>query len=423
MDHQLAPPPPPMGRPNQLERDATTRPVPRTSFAWGRAARNVFFAAVTLYAAATAFRMYARKYYIFMPDYARWMMTPAPAAASTPTHIFFLTTDHFEPDYDTGKVVRWAARYRAMAARHRDADGRPPQHGFFYPGEQGEPTIFTELHSLMQDGFGEVELHFHHHYDTEETLRDQLVDAIADFRQYGFLESKDGRTHFAFIHGNWDLDNSDGPDNCGVNTEIRLLRELGSFADFTFPSIYFDSQPPSVNTIYAAKDDEQPKSYRKHLPLSTLRDGSADLMIFEGPLIFTPSLKIGHLFLDLDDGDLHPGELPSAARVDRWVKANVHVAERPDWVFVKTFAHGISTDGDEEAVLGRSFDEALTRLESQYNDGRRYVLHYINAREAYNLARAAADGAKGDPRQYYDAYIPPYVASHPRPAVQMVVSR
>jgi len=38
------------------------------------------------------------------------------------------------------------------------------------------------------------------------------------------------------------------------------------------------------------------------------------------------------------------------------------------------------------------------------------VLHYVTAREAFNLARAAADGKQGDLRQYYDYLIPPYVA-------------
>jgi hypothetical protein len=134
-------------------------------------------------------------------------------------------------------------------------------------------------------------------------------------------------------------------------------------------------------------------------------------MIFQGPLLFAPSPKVSHLFFDLDDGDLHPAVPASADRVDHWVRANVHVAERPDWIFIKTFAHGISTAADEDATVGSAFDAALTHLEQKYNDGRRYVLHYITARQAYNLARAAADGARGDPHQYFDSPIPPYVAN------------
>ncbi len=134
-------------------------------------------------------------------------------------------------------------------------------------------------------------------------------------------------------------------------------------------------------------------------------------MIFQGPIVLAPSLSIRHLFVDVDDGDVHASQHASPTRVDRWVRANVHVSQRPDWVFVKLFAHCISTPGDAEACLGADFDEALSYLEHTYNDGTRYVLHYITARKAYNLARAAAQGATGGPHQYVDAYVRPYKAS------------
>jgi hypothetical protein len=56
-------------------------------------------------------------------------------------------------------------------------------------------------------------------------------------------------------------------------------------------------------------------------------------------------------------------------------------------------------------------DGALSYLERTYNDGRRYVLHDVTAREAYNLARAAAEGASGGQRQYLDTYAGRYQAS------------
>src|SRR5947209_3778512 len=82
---------------------------------------------VSLYALLTAVRVYERKYYIFLPDYIRWTLTPAPAPAA-PTHIFFLFVDHFEPDWSVERTAEWATRYRALAARHRDSSGRPAQH-------------------------------------------------------------------------------------------------------------------------------------------------------------------------------------------------------------------------------------------------------------------------------------------------------
>ena len=51
-------------------------------------------------------------------------------------------------------------------------------------------------------------------------------------------------------------------------------------------------------------------------------------------------------------------------------------------------------------------------LEARYNDGVNYILHYVTAREAYNVARAAAAGATGEPPQYYDYVVKPYVADN-----------
>src|SRR5262249_12792148 len=113
------------------------------------------------------------------------------------------------------------------------------------------------------------------------------------------------------------------------------------------------------------------------------------------------------------DGNVHAAVPASPERVNRWVRARVHVPERPDWVFVKIFAHSVSSDADAEAALGPAFDRALSYAESQYNDRVRYVLHYVTAREAYNLARAAADGARGDREQYFDYIVRPYEAGAP----------
>src|SRR5436190_12893036 len=98
------------------------------------------------YVAATAVRFYSRKYYIFAADYARWTTTASPArAAGKPTEVFFFFTDHYEPDLDAELVRKWADRYRALAARHHDVDGRPVQHTWFYPGEQRSPEIYSVL--------------------------------------------------------------------------------------------------------------------------------------------------------------------------------------------------------------------------------------------------------------------------------------
>src|SRR5690554_4515712 len=84
------------------------------------------------------------------------------------THVLFCFVDHFEPmhgkvDLETqrARVDRWCRDYRAMAARHRDADGRPPQHGFFYPEEEYLEEHLDKIEALCRDGFGEIEVHLH----------------------------------------------------------------------------------------------------------------------------------------------------------------------------------------------------------------------------------------------------------------------
>jgi hypothetical protein len=128
----------------------------------------------------------------------------------------------------------------------------------------------------------------------------------------------------------------------------------------------------------------------------------------QGPLVLIPTWNPAKLFFLVEDGDVHPAVPLSPQRVDAWVHANVHVAGRPDWVFIKVHTHGAGSVADLEETLGPHFDQALTYMEKRYNDGAHYILHYVTAREAYNLIRAAADGKRGDPRQYYDYVIPPY---------------
>jgi hypothetical protein len=369
---------------------------------------------VALYLAAFGTRIYVRKYYIFLPAYLRWSVAPV-ERASGPIHVFFLFVDHFEPDHDNARTNAWTRRYIRLASRHHDSIGRPPQHTWFYPAEQHDEPILDTLHSLTSAGLGEVEIHLHHGNDDDASLTAKLVNAVSDFQHHGFAKTLDGTTHFAFVHGNFGLDNSRGNSMCGVNDEIAILHRLGCFADFSFPSVYSRSQPSTVNGIYAVKDDPAPKSYDRVLPLSAVERGEADLTLFEGPLVFAPSLSFRHLFLDLDDGNIHATVPATRARVDRWIRASVHVPGRPDWVFVKVFAHGISSTEEEDAAIGRSFDEALSYLEQRYNDGVHYVLHYVTAREAYNVVMAAVDGKRGDPTRYFDRTIPRYVAGNTCP--------
>ena len=46
-------------------------------------------------------------------------------------------------------------------------------------------------------------------------------------------------------------------------------------------------------------------------------------------------------------------------------------------------------------------------LTTRYNDGQRWRLHYVTAREMFNIALAAMEGRQGDPGLFRDHLLPP----------------
>ena len=101
------------------------------------------------------------------------------------------------------------------------------RHTFFFPAEEYEPEHLDALAGLCGAGFGEVEVHLHHDGDTSENLRRTLEGFKATLADRHGLLARDpstGAPTYAFIHGNWALDNS-RPDGrwCGVNDELDVL--------------------------------------------------------------------------------------------------------------------------------------------------------------------------------------------------------
>jgi len=266
------------------------------------------------------------------------------------------------------------------------------------------------LAGLCGAGYGEIELHLHHHGDTSDSLKRQLRVGLARCAAQGAMVTGERapRTAFAFVHGNMSLDNSRGDAYCGVNDEISILQNLGCFADFTFPSQERRSQPYAVNRLYYAVDDpKRPGSYLAGGPEVEVGRPHPGLLIFEGPMVIDFS-NWSHIFYPaIDPADLEAQDPPSPHRVDTWVQAGIHVRGRPEWVFVKTFVHG-GVPAAWPNIIGARADRMFSYLESHYNDGRRYVLHYATARQAYNIAKAAEAGKRGSPAQYRDFVIKPY---------------
>jgi len=326
-----------------------------------------------------------------------------------PRHIMFLFVDHWEP-HDQHTVDQWLKDYPSMAAKHVDSDGKHPQHSFFWFFSHSnlaeKKSFLKQLTFLVYQGFGEIELHMHHGNDTEKTFLKQMNEAIQLSKEVGAFTTQEiqPRTTFGFIHGMWGLDNSRGPGDCGITNELILLRELRCYADFTNPS-WGPMHSRVVNRLYYATDDPlKPKSYDTGIPMEVGKPGVGDLLMFTGQSV----AHFGGLRLHYDHGEIDHEHLPTPERIDSWIQKAVHVKGKPEWIFIKIFAHGAIAQ-DHEAVLGKWRDEMHTYLESRYNDGTHYVLHYVTAREAYNIAKAAEAGKTGNPNEYRDFVIPPYV--------------
>jgi hypothetical protein len=129
-------------------------------------------------------------------------------------------------------------------------------------------------------------------------------------------------------------------------------------------------------------------------------------MLIQGPLGLDWSRRKWGVFPRLDNGGITHRNPPTPERIDRWVRQHVHVAGKPEWVFVKAYAHGtIPSSG--AVLLGERMQEAHRHLRDRCNDGRDWRLHYVTAREMYNIVRAAEDGASGDPGAFRDYEVAP----------------
>jgi hypothetical protein len=327
-------------------------------------------------------------------------------------HLLFAFCDHFEPLWrkpglETGaaRVRAWHQGYPALASGFRDADGRPPRHSFFFPGEEYDPGFLEPLADLARAGLGEVELHLHHDADTEAGLRQSIAESLELYMRHGHLSREGGRPRYAFIHGNWCLANARRDGRwCGVDRELPLLFQTGCYADFTFPAAPDESQPGIVNQIYWPVGDlQRARSYERGEP-ATVGQGYHDrILMIEGPLAL--ARRPGRFSLRIENAAVTADDPGSDARVSSWVSQNIHVAGRPDWVFVKVHTHG-APEKQAQSLLnggGRALHQALAR----YNDGRNWALHYVTAREMYNVAMAAMEGKSGNPAEYFDHRHPP----------------
>jgi len=321
-------------------------------------------------------------------------------------HVLLCIADHFEPKADgvtdalaTARVERWVEEYPNQLGEFRDSDGRPPRHTFFYPIEEYEPEFLDRLAELCRLGYGEVEIHLHHCDDTADRLREDLLrfkNLLAESHGLLARDSETGEVVYAFVHGNWALDNSHPEGRwCGVNNELDVLRETGCYADFTLPAAPDGAQTRKINSIYYAVDDpRRPKSHDWGTNVGAAPAPARAFLLVQGPLLLNWKNRKWGLLPRLENGCLQCSQPPTIERLERWLKARVQVATRPDWFFVKLHTHGTG-EANHRALLGdemTAFHQALAERSARDPD---FHYHYVTAREMANLVRAAEAGWAG----------------------------
>ena len=330
---------------------------------------------------------------IWMPGYCRsrwWSWTnPKPARC----RVWLMLADHWEPLFQRPapevarqRVAAWAAQWPAIAARYRDSAGRSPKYTFFYPQEDYRPEFLDTLAGLCAQGIGDVEIHIHHDGEGERDFLDRMNGFIETLSaRHGLLRRHRGRTVFAFIHGNWALDNS-LPDGsaCGLNNEIQLLRDLGCYADFTMPAGIEPAQSRVLNTIMWVTDDpERPRSYDSGTAVRPGQPGEGDLLMIPGPM----GLRWRERLLPrIEAGELAHQDLATGYRVGRWLDLAPRIGED---IFIKLHTHGCN-DANLRALLGPGGLDRLFECMERQCRARGYQWYSVSAWEMRQAVDAAA---------------------------------
>ena len=324
-------------------------------------------------------------------------------------HLIFVVANHFEPGLGNEALRRldkWCDLAMSTGDAIRDHDGTPFRHTNFFPAEQYERPLLQRLAELQAAGYGEVEIHLHHgvdHPDTPENTRKALAtfrDQLAEEHKCLSREHNAAMPKYGFVHGNWALANSAGGRFCGVDSEMQILAETGCYADFTLPSVPFQSQVPRINAIYECGSPLN--EARPHRSGPSVRVGEAMRLpiIFNGPLVFDWTRRVHGLPIPrLEDGALAANYPLGLNRLKGWRRAAIGVEGKPDWVFIKLYSHAFF-EHDQDTMIGEQMKRFMGEVLELSEQTGKFRVHFATAREAFNMVAAAVDGAQQAPSEY-----------------------
>jgi len=314
-------------------------------------------------------------------------------------HVCIAVMDHYEPCHghadvatQLDRVNAWQERYAAAVEGMVDSDGQPPQHTWFVPVGLVAPEVLPVMAQWPARGWGEIEYHLHHDEEpgiATAELENRVRPELSLLQSHGAIPN--GR--YGFVHGMFALAGGN-PKYCQVNDELDLLQRTGCYADFTFPALGSRAQPRQVNSIYRARSTGGVKPYDHGVPARAGSPGGQGLLMIPGPL----SIQFNRAMLN--DADLAPNTTITASMIRRWIRSHVHVQGRPEWVFVILHTHS-ATEVYQKALFEDKLPQ-VWRLALQMASQGEFCLHYMTAREIYNVVKAAEAGHSGDPGCYRD---------------------
>ncbi len=350
---------------------------------------------------------------IWLPAYLR---RPPPPKIEGVTDILLCVCDHFEPFHETDKaeaiarVQLWKREWPKLIQPFSDSDGVAPRHTFFYPVEQYDKDVVSELAEVCQLSGSETEIHLHHKEDTEASLREKLERGKADLASHNLLSRSDsGQVRYGFIHGNWALANSHPKGfYCGVKSELKTLSQTGCYADFTMPSAPDPTQARKINSIYYATDTEEGRAHDKGecagVGRAKIKVGATqtanELLLVQGPLGLNWQRRKWGVLPRIENSDLTGANPPNAGRMNLWLRSHIHVEGQPAWVFIKLHTHG-AIPRNSGVFLGEPMRKFHQHLMGNYKN-EKFRLHYVTAREMVNIIHAAEDGRSGNAGAFRD---------------------
>jgi hypothetical protein len=174
--------------------------------------------------------------YMWVPSYLLSMVKNSrEIVLDRDKHVIFVMVDRYESgkgEVGARRNEEWLKKFKKISESLVDSFGKHFRYTWFYPYEEQNERVLAVLSGMAFEGYGEVELHWHHPRTTSDSFPGMLCGALQWFQKYGALTSmgSDGGPHFGFIHGNWALDNSQ--PSCGVGRELLRGLHLLNYRNF-----------------------------------------------------------------------------------------------------------------------------------------------------------------------------------------------